>query len=362
MAMTEPVHDGVEAESQLRRDSVAASQGPGPCPESTDNPPTAEAETHAQASDGQAVLDDKLLQELLAGPVCDSQDDLYHNRRTHLYTREDISEAWSKTTQSLETYSNELMTRWTTEIDTYLVYAGLFSAILTALNVQSYPMLQPAATEPGDVNTTLLQRISSQLSSFATNPPLVNFTVPTSQDALAASPQAIPVAAIWLNTLWFSSLVLSLPSAFVGIMVKQWINHCKSDLHGGSRQVARLRQYRLHSLKAWHVADIVTAIPMLLQLALGLFLAGLLILLWMLHSTVAAVTSALVGLLAIFTIGATVLPLFKASCAYVSPQTLALYATWQPVRRRFQVVRRTLLQFAASLALRALHWLSTRTR
>ena len=45
--------------------------------------------------------------------------------------------------------------------------AGLFSAILTAFNVQSYILLQPASPDP---TLAVLQQISLQLNSFSVNP------------------------------------------------------------------------------------------------------------------------------------------------------------------------------------------------
>ncbi|EIW53896.1 uncharacterized protein TRAVEDRAFT_98338, partial [Trametes versicolor FP-101664 SS1] len=126
---------------------------------------------------------------------------------------------WSETAEIVKAYSDEMVKRWNAEIDTYL--AGLFSAILTAFNVQSYQLLQPAPTT--DPVLVALQQISAQLSSFSTNPPFVNSTQPAYRQTDTPTPRA-PRAAVWLNALWFSSLILSLSSASVGIMVKQWLN------------------------------------------------------------------------------------------------------------------------------------------
>lgn len=172
------------------------------------------------------------------------------------------------------------------------VQAGLFSAILTAFNVQSYQLLQPAPAP--DPILIALQQISAQLTSFSMNPPFVNSTQPAYQQQDTPAPRA-PRAAVWLNALWFSSLVLSLSSASIGIMVKQWLSEYRSGIPPNtSRETVRLRQHRFNHLIKWRVGDIVTAIPILLQLALALFLAGLVMLLRMLHPTVAGVVSVLV--------------------------------------------------------------------
>ncbi|KAI0365328.1 hypothetical protein BV20DRAFT_914372, partial [Pilatotrama ljubarskyi] len=228
-------------------------------------------------------------------------------------------------------YSDEMIERWNSEIDTYLVYAGLFSAIVTAFNVQSYVLLQQ---QPDPTFAAVLQ-ISLQLSSLSVNPPFVNSTHPPFglSDAARAGPAPEPptrAAVVAFNSLWFSSLVLSLSSASIGIMVKQWLNEYKSALSSGSqttirgtretRESARLRQYRLNNLFKWRVDVVVLAIPVLLQLALAFFFAGLLVLVWTLHPIVAAIMTVFVALLTVFTLTTMLLPSVKSSCAYLSPQ------------------------------------------
>ena len=90
------------------------------------------------------------------------------------------------------------------------VQGGLFSAVLTAFNVQSYQLLTPPpATDPVIV---ALERVSAQLSSFSLNPPSVNATHPA---FVYHDPTPLPAPryAVWLNTLWFASLIFSLSAA-----------------------------------------------------------------------------------------------------------------------------------------------------
>ncbi|KAI0756164.1 hypothetical protein C8Q80DRAFT_1068880, partial [Daedaleopsis nitida] len=166
--------------------------------------------------------------------------------------------AWAHSAEIVKTYNDELVTRWKEEMDTLLVYAGLFSAVLTAFNVQSYQLLQPDPTDPA---LAVLQQISAQLSSFTLNPSFVNSTQrPLAPDALQP-PFSAPRSAVWINTLWFSSLVCSLASASIALMVKQWLHELSIGVSGTSRESARIRQYRLNSLRRWHVGGIVIVIP-----------------------------------------------------------------------------------------------------
>ena len=97
--------------------------------------------------------------------------------------------------------------------------AALFSAIVTAFVVQSYPSLQDSSP---DTSIMILARISAQIAVIPPlsgcldcGPPPFNLstaaiTGPTRND-------------IVINTLWFLSLTFSLLSAFFAISAQQWI-------------------------------------------------------------------------------------------------------------------------------------------
>ena len=212
------------------------------------------------------------------------------------------------------------------------VQGGLFSAVLTAFNVQSYQLLTPPPTT--DPVIVALERISAQLSSFSVNPPSVNATHPAFVYNNPA-PLPAPKYAVWLNALWFASLICSLSAASVGIMVKQWLNEFSSGLSGKSRQIARLRQLRLNSLQKWRVKEIVAVLPVLLQIASVLFFAGLLVLLWQLNRTVAITATCLIGTLILFSLCTIILPSFTAHCSYLSPPSRAIYEITRPLKNLF---------------------------
>ncbi|TFK93341.1 hypothetical protein K466DRAFT_478823, partial [Polyporus arcularius HHB13444] len=244
------------------------------------------------------------------------------------YDEDHRAKAWTNAADAVKTYHDELINRWNKEMDTLLVYAGLFSAVLTAFNVQSYQSLQPATT---DSTVAMLQRISTQLDSFSVSNSFVNSTQ-QSQPLQDLTPSfRASSSAVWINTLWFSSLVCSLASASIALMVKQWLHELSVGVSGESRECARRRQYRLDGIIRWRIGTIVVVIPIVLQLALVLFLVGLVILLWTLHGTVGAITSSLVGVLFIFQFAVTVMPAFQWDCCYLSPQALMVYSVVRPI-------------------------------
>ncbi|TBU26503.1 hypothetical protein BD311DRAFT_446354 [Dichomitus squalens] len=236
-------------------------------------------------------------------------------------TTEQREDAWKFCASAVERHYEERLKRWNAELDMLLVFAGLFSTALTAFIVQSYPLLQPDNT---DTVVLALAQISNQLQGLSVSPPVVNST-----QRSVFSPEGVPFKApdyaIWVNGLWFSSLICTLAASSVAVLVKQWLHQYSQSLSGMSPDIARLRQYRYDSLNRWQVPEIIAALPILLQLALALFLAGLIVLLWNLHPSVAISATVLSSIVAIFIIVTTLLPIFYNDCCYQSPQALIFF-------------------------------------
>ncbi len=224
--------------------------------------------------------------------------------------------------------------------------------MLTAFNVESYHLLQP---EPSDPTLAVLKQISAQLNGYTLTPPFLNATHHTGPVDLAQALFQAPASAIWLNTLWFSSLVFSIVSALLALFVKQWIS--EATVGGTSLESARLRQYRLNGLLKWRVGAIVVIPPLLLQLASVLFLSGLLILLWTLHSAVATVVSLLVAFFFTSFLVVTILPAFKGDCSYRSPASFAIYAVLRVARNEVMWVLRGIAKWVVKWSMQWAMWI-----
>ena len=169
------------------------------------------------------------------------------------------------------------------------------------------------------------------MASFSVNAAFVNSSQPAfipPTDSFVA-----PRYAVWINVLWFPSLICTLSASSIAVTVKQWLYQYKQGLSGTSREISRLRQYRYENLLSWRVPEIIAVLPILLQIALALFMGGLLILLWSLHPLVALVGTALVGALFVFHFATTLLPTFRPDCSYQSPQALGIFLALQPLRK-----------------------------
>ncbi|KAI0354384.1 hypothetical protein OH77DRAFT_1548358, partial [Trametes cingulata] len=248
--------------------------------------------------------------------------------------------AWLNAGETIKENSKDTIERWNKGIDNYLLFAALFSAVVTEFNLKAYGLLDPP---PPDPSLAAVQQVSLQLSTLSIHPPFINSTYPAWQEATISVPPIPSVAIIWLNIFWFSSLILSLSSALICILVKQWlVEHNSGITNGTACEIARRRMYRYNNLLKWRVDDIVSLIPLLLLLALGVFLAGLLILIWTVHHAwaIGTVASALTLLLTLFTFVTTLLPTLRVDCPYLSPQALLLDAAAHSVRYGFNRVRR----------------------
>ncbi|KAI0795103.1 hypothetical protein C8Q75DRAFT_527426 [Abortiporus biennis] len=229
------------------------------------------------------------------------------------------SDSWSTMEARMKAQDEKMIKDWNDEIDTLMVFAGLFSAVLTAFNIESYRKLLP---DSSDTSLIILQHISQQISSFSLTSAFANSTIPpiNLQQSFTA-----PLAIIRINVLWFTSLVLSLVSASLGMLVKQWLREYLSGDQAPSRNRSRVRQFRHEGLTTWRVFEIMALLPTLLQISLILFLVGLIDFLRLIHPVVASVVSVFIGVWLLAYFATTFLPIFSAKCPYKSPQARLMF-------------------------------------
>ncbi|PSR72618.1 hypothetical protein PHLCEN_2v11502 [Hermanssonia centrifuga] len=228
-------------------------------------------------------------------------------------TQEDIG--WSGIETHMREYDEGEMKVLNDDIDALLIFAGLFSAVLTAFVVPSYLLLQP---DNSQLTVQLLSRISAQLARFEILPPFINSTA----SDISASPEfQVSTSARWMNCLWFLSLIFSLSSALFGILAKQWIREYLQwrKVAAAPRENILLRQLRIEAWDGWKVSAGISAIPALLEMAVVLFLAGLVVLVWTLDTVVAVIITTAVSIVILILCTVTILPAVYYRCPYKSP-------------------------------------------
>ncbi|KAH9056360.1 hypothetical protein EDB87DRAFT_1238152 [Lactarius vividus] len=173
---------------------------------------------------------------------------------------------------------------WKADADGILVFTGLFSASVAALVAISIQDLRPNSQ---DTSAFYLQNIYQLLS----DPNRSNPTIPSTP----ANPPAFspPTYAVWVNTLWFLSLAISLTCGLLATLLQQWARrYIKiTQTRYSPHKRARIRAFFAEGIEKLHLPWAVEALPTLLHLSLFLFFAGLLIFLFNINHTVFGVVT-----------------------------------------------------------------------
>ncbi|GJE90548.1 hypothetical protein PsYK624_066890 [Phanerochaete sordida] len=241
---------------------------------------------------------------------------------------------WQRMANSVREIDEDKVHDCKEDIDTLLVFAGLYSAVLSAFNIESYTALQP---NPNDQMIGLLERIAVQTQSYTITSSSINST------AQPSSPPPLFVAPIWalrVNGLWFASLIISLAAASLSMLVKQWLREFVAVQYRTPQQRLRAHQYRKAGLDKWKVFEIAAVLPMLLQISLGLFFIGLCVFTSQVDERMGLTSIPLVSGWAFFLIATTLAPLISPRCPYKMP---LLKSIMQLIRTHLTMKIRSLL-------------------
>ncbi|KAJ3532762.1 hypothetical protein NM688_g7377 [Phlebia brevispora] len=206
------------------------------------------------------------------------------------------------------------------DVDTLLVFAGLYSAVLTAFLIESYQMLQE---DPQQTVIQLLRQISQQTAGSSGAVSSLNATLPS------ASSFHPSTSNICSNVCWFASLILSLSAASYSILVKQWLREYLSIDSTVPQECIRIRHFRYHGLEKWRLFEIAAMLPLILQLSLALFFVGLCFFTAGVHPSIGGTSVGMVSAWALFFIFAVLAPLLSARCPY---KTTFLKSTFRFLR------------------------------
>ncbi|KAJ3542077.1 hypothetical protein NM688_g6009 [Phlebia brevispora] len=249
-------------------------------------------------------------------------------------TSGDGGDAWAMIDKTVRNVDEDKVKDCTDDIDTLLVFAGLYSGILTAFLIESYKALQE---DPQDVMVQLLRQSATQ--SYVFNGRFLNSTSPI----LPSEPYQAPTWAIRVNVCWFFSLVLSLSTASYGILVKQWLREYLAIDRISHQERIRIRHFRHQGIKDWRLYDIAAVLPVILQISLALFFLGLCFFTAAVHSSIGITSAVLVSAWAAFIVFAILAPLFSSRCPFKTPLLQTVLTHIRP--RLLKVLRLILTTF-----------------
>lgn len=219
---------------------------------------------------------------------------------------------------------------WKADADSILVFSGLFSATVATAIGLTFPDLKPS---PQDKSDFYLANIYQLLASSNGS----QITVPTTlPDLPTFSP---PLSAIWVNSLWFSSLVISLTCALFAILLQQWARSYLTTAHPRYTLLkeARIREFLAEGAMKFDLPLVARALRSLHHASFFLFIAGLAVLLFNTQVTVFASVALLVALLTVAYVFFTYVPVFWSNAPFSTPLSPLI---WQGILYALATFRR----------------------
>ncbi|KAH8085450.1 hypothetical protein BXZ70DRAFT_561242 [Cristinia sonorae] len=167
---------------------------------------------------------------------------------------------WHKYNMEADEYDREFLERYRSDMNTTMIFSGLFTAVTATIASITISSLSPDPT----VTTNIL---------------LLNILISLNHTG-DAIPQGMPLpswdgpstSTIWFQTFLYASLVCSLLVALGAVLATQWLSRYSAvDDRGTVEDRGKRRQQKFDGLEAWNFRPFLEALPILLQFSLLLF-------------------------------------------------------------------------------------------
>ncbi|EED85679.1 predicted protein [Postia placenta Mad-698-R] len=235
-------------------------------------------------------------------------------------------ETWKSYLEQASERQKQYVDQFNSQMDMLLLFAALFSAIVTAFVVVSYATLQP------DLGQSTLQVLQEILVTLRSNESSSQDTqVPVSEPFTPAH------SAIRVNMYWFIALVLSLCTAFLAILAKQWLLSLSGSLSADMETRGRQQQFRWDGVKDWQLSYIMAVLPLMLHISLALFFVGLVEFIWPVNTMIAIAVACLSGATVLFYVLTHILSILSPTCPYRTSTTDLVSCTFNMLAQEFLV-------------------------
>ncbi|KAJ7595303.1 hypothetical protein C8J56DRAFT_1159835 [Mycena floridula] len=252
---------------------------------------------------------------------------------------------WALYSEESAKYDKGLALNWKGDMDAILIFAGLFTASVTAMIVESYKLLKP---DSGDQTVALLTQLSQQLAHLSDS------TLPAPQLITNDNPFHPATSVVICNFLFFLSLGFTLLCAVGATLVEQWVRQYLQETQAGTPiQNARLREYLHQGIVHFRMLEVVETIPFLLHISLFLFFAGLCIFIYPFNHIIGALCMFIFAICFVLYLIPTLTPIFIRFCPYKTPLTTIFWRVCQIISvslQRFPPFKRIWQRQEGSLA------------
>ncbi|KAN0137469.1 hypothetical protein V8E53_004914, partial [Lactarius tabidus] len=203
---------------------------------------------------------------------------------------------------------------WKADAEGILVFTGLFSAAVASLISVS---IQDIQQNPQDTSNFYLGNIYQLLA----DPNRSN--IPSSLPAFPP-PFSPPTHAVWVNGLWFMSLVISITCALLATLLQQWARRYLkvTQPRYSLPKRARTRSFFAEGVEKSFLPLAVEALPTMIHVSVLLFFAGLVVFLWNVNLTIFKVVLSWISVCTVLYGCITLIPIFRRDSPYYTPLTL----------------------------------------
>ena len=177
--------------------------------------------------------------------------------------------------------------------------------------------IQDIRSNPQDISAFYLAHIYQQSS---TQP---NGSRPSIPSTLSdpTEPFSPPTSSVWVNGLWFLSLVISLSCALLATLLLQWARRYERIAYPRYRphRKARIRAFYKKGVERWRIPRAVEVLPILLHISLFLFFSGLSVFLFGVHPTIFKIVTAWISFIVISYACLSLFPVIHKNSLYFTP-------------------------------------------
>ncbi|KAJ7103122.1 hypothetical protein B0H15DRAFT_194815 [Mycena belliarum] len=250
----------------------------------------------------------------------------------HVRDDDPSEKMWSVYMNQVDKHHRILVECWKADMNSILIFSGLFSASSTTFIIESYRTLTPTSSDPNQAALTImLQLILAQ--SNGTNSTVMPPPLSLSNQQADGAPSA---SALVCNILFFLSLAFSLCCALSATLVDQWARNyiLATESRPSLHKRARMSAYLSRGLRRFQMNTVVEAIPTLLHISLLLFFAGLVEFLRPINVVISYLMLSVLLLCGSLYLLVTFLPIFCSNCPYYTP----ISKPWWHILRAFGAV------------------------